>query len=215
MLRKLFHILAAASVLVGCNTALLDNTGEVGYLAVDFSCDDSTKAAEIDLSGYSVSIKGQTLDFSLESTCGELPAVLELVPGDYEISVSSPNEASAVFDTPIYSSFEEFTIVTDVTLSLSMVLKNVQVTFLTSPTFDSSTVESCSVTVSNGEDSLTWALTDIENNRSGYFMSASVLYISLEGMAKNGNPLKYDDVISDVMLSEHYRITLGEYVPVI
>jgi hypothetical protein len=27
--------------------------------------------------------------------------------------------------------------------------------------------------------------------------------------------LRYDDVIYDVRQSEHYRITLGEYVPVI
>lgn len=215
MLRKLFHILAAASVMVGCNTAHLENSEEVGWLAVDFSCGDDTKAGEIDLSGYSVSIKGNApLDYSLESTCGELPAVLDLKPGDYEISVSSPNAAQAAF-TPIYSSSEDFTIEAGKTKSLSVVLTNVQITLLPSSTFNSDTVALCSVTVSNGESELTWNLDDVTEEKTGFFKNASVLYISLEGKAMNGNDLKYDSAIYDVKQSEHYKITLGECVPTI
>ena len=207
--------MAAASVMVGCNTAHLENSTEVGWLAVDFSYGDETKAGDIDLSGYSVSIKGNApLDYSLESTCGELPAVLELKPGDYEISVSSPNAAQAAF-TPIYSSSKDFTISAGQTRSVSLLLSNVQVSFQTSDSFNADTVDSCLIVVSNGEDELTWSLDDVLDGRTGYFTGASKLYIHLEGTARNSVALRYDDVIYDVRQSEHYRITLGEYVPVI
>ncbi|MBP3563346.1 MAG: DUF4493 domain-containing protein [Bacteroidales bacterium] len=215
MFRKLLHILAAAYVLVGCDTALLENAGVSGWLAVDLSCGDDTKAGGSAFAGYPVSINGKTLDYSLESTCGELPALLELAPGGYEIHVSSPNAAPAAFDTPIYSSSEDFTIEAGKTSSVSVVLSTVQVTLLPSSTFNTSTVASCSVTVSNGEASLTWNLADVAAERTGYFKEASVLYISLEGVAKNGNVLKFNSAIYDVAPSDHHRITLGEYVPTI
>ena len=215
MLRKLFHILAAASVLAGCNPAVLDDVAETGWLVVDFSCFDDVRAGETDLSDYTVVINGVSSDYSLESICGELPAVLELLPGDYEISVSSPDAAPAMFDTPIYSSSEEFTIVAGKTRSVSLLLSNVQVTMIESSSFNASTVKSCSITVSNGYASLTWSLGDVAGGRTGYFADASVLYINLEGEAMNGTALSYSDVIYDVERSQHHRITLGEYVPVI
>lgn len=209
MLRKLFHILAAASVMVGCNTALLENAGEVGYLSVDFSCGDSTKAAEIDLSGYSVSIKGKTLDFSLESTCGELPAVVELVPGDYEISVSSPNAAPAVFDTPIYSSFTEFSITKGITVSLTMLLGNVSVIVKKSDQFNASTVRQCSVVVGNEYGELTWNLDDITSERKGYFRPSDFLTIHAEGTTSSGVRFEFDDTLLGVETGDLHIITMG------
>lgn len=215
MLRKLLYILASACLLTGCDASLREETGEVGWLSVDFSCSDDVKAGEAGFSAYSVAITGVSLEYSMRTTCGEMPAVLELKPGDYSISVSSPGGASAAFDVPIYSSSKEFTITAGQTRSVSLLLSNVQVSFLISETFNSDTVASCAITVSNGDAELTWSLDDVLNGRSGYFTGASRLYIHLEGTARNGVALKYNDVIYDVRQSEHYRITLGEYVPVI
>ena len=215
MLRKLLYILAAASLLAGCDASLREDVCETGWLAVDFSCNDDVKAGETDLSRYSVSITGYSLEYALRTTCGELPDLLELKPGDYTISVSAPGEASAAFDVPIYSSSKDFTISAGQTSSVSLLLSNVQVSFKTSASFNADTVASCLIAVSNGEDELTWSLDDVHNERVGYFTGASKLYIHLEGIARNGAALRYDDVIYDVRQSEHYRITLGEYVPVI
>jgi hypothetical protein len=215
MFRKLLYILAAASLLVGCEVSLREDVAQVGWLAVDFSCNDDVKAGETDLSAYSVSITGSSLEYTLRTTCGELPDLLELKPGEYAISVSSPGEASAAFDEPIYSSSKDFTISAGQTRSVSLLLSNVQVSFQTSDSFNADTVASCLIAVSNGEDELTWSLDDVLDGRTGYFTGASKLYIHLEGTARNGVALRYDDVIYDVRQSEHYRITLGEYVPVI
>ena len=215
MFRKLLYILAAASLLAGCDASLREDVCETGWLAVDFSCNDDVKAGETDLSRYSVSITGYSLEYALRTTCGELPDLLELKPGDYTISVSAPGEASAAFDVPIYSSSKDFTISAGQTSSVSLLLSNVQVSFKTSASFNADTVASCLIAVSNGEDELTWSLDDVLDRRTGYFTGASKLYIHLEGIARNGAALRYDDVIYDVRQSEHYRITLGEYVPVI
>ena len=215
MLRKLLYILAAASLLAGCDASLREDVCETGWLAVDFSCNDDVKAGETDLSRYSVSITGYSLEYALRTTCGELPDLLELKPGDYTISVSAPGEASAAFDVPIYSSSKDFTISAGQTSSVSLLLSNVQVSFKTSASFNADTVASCLIAVGNGEDELTWSLDDVLDGRTGYFTGASKLYIHLEGTSRNGAALRYDDVIYDVRQSEHYRITLGEYVPVI
>ena len=212
MFRKLLHILTAAYVLVGCNTILPEHSAEVGWLVVDFSCSDETKTGYPEFSAYNVSIKGISVDYIKECTLGDLPEILELVPGDYNISLSSTDHGPAVFDVPIYSSSVDFTIEADATRSVSMILSNVQVTLSASETFNIDTVESCTVTVSDGDASLIWSFEDLLKGRTGYFTGASVLYIELEGRAKNGNMLKYNDIIYDVKPSQHHRITFGEAV---
>jgi hypothetical protein len=58
MLRKLLYILASACLLTGCDASLREETGEVGWLSVDFSCSDDVKAGEAGFSAYSVAITG-------------------------------------------------------------------------------------------------------------------------------------------------------------
>lgn len=216
MFRKLFHILATASVLVGCSTAAIEEAKTVGYLAVGFSCGENelTKAGDESVADYPVEIRSIASDessqpYELISTCGELPAVLELEPGGYTITVSSPNAAPAAFDTPIYSSSKDFTIRTGVTVSMTLLLQNVAVTVLASEAFLAD-AEECTVTVGNEYGMLTWSLTDVTSKRTGYFTPSSFLTIHAEGKTKAGVPFEYSDTIWDVKPSEHHNITMGK-----
>ena len=206
--------MATASVLVGCNATLIDDAGEVGWLMIGFSGgDESTKVGTADYSSYIVTMAGPS-QYTLESTYGELPTVLELEPGDYTITVSTPGEAMAAF-TPIYSSSKNFTIEAGKTSSVTLLLANVAVTLLPSDTFNRDTVESCEAVVSYEGHDLKWTLDDILNGRTGYFIgSASTVRISLEGLAKkDGKKLEYHQTIHDIEVPVNLKVTLGEWIP--
>lgn len=206
MTRKLLNILATAFVLAGCSTEVLETPGTVGYLVVDLYQDGSlaTKAWASDLLEYDIVISGPD---NVACKCADLPPVLELEPGLYTISASSPDKAPAAFSQPIYGSSVNFEIKGGETKSVKLIctMQNVKVTVNPSAAFKAQ-VTSYTVTVDNGEGRLTWTQADVDEGKEGFFTVAP-LSVSMRGISQTGVSLSYDGLISEVDPADHHIIS--------
>lgn len=210
MIRKLLYILAIALLSAGCASEMADSPKEVGYLVVsiDWDSHDMTKAAEVDMSEFDIIISGQE---EISCKCAELPEILELSPGAYSISVSSPGQEPAAFDQPMYGGHTTFDIKNGQTSSVKLIcsMLNMKVTVNPSTAFTSQ-VKTYEVTVDNGYGKLIWTKADVDDGKAGYFTVAP-LSVSLTGVSLGDAALSYYGLISDVEASDHHIISFDTF----
>lgn len=206
MTRKLFNLLITAFVLAGCAAEVVGTPETIGYLVVDLSQGEGliTKVSDEDMMEYDIVITGPD---NLTCKCAELPSVLELEPGSYTISASSPGCEPAAFSQPIYASSTGFDIREGETTSVKLIctMQNVKVTVNPSAAFKAQ-VKSYSVTVDNGEGRLTWTQADVDEGKEGFFTVAP-LFVSMRGLSQTGVSLSYDGIIRDVEATDHHIIS--------
>lgn len=209
MIRKLFNILTAVLVLSGCAAEIDQASDGVGYLVLDLSClADDTKSLQTDPSDFDIAITGQQDIFC---KCADLPGIIELEPGMYSISASSPGQEPAAFDQPMFGGNTSFEIRKGETASVKLIcpMLNMKVTVKPSAAFLSQ-VSSYTVTVSNGYGELVWTEADVQDGRAGYFTVAP-LQVNLTGVSVAGVALSYDGMISEVEASDHHIISFDSF----
>lgn len=228
-MKKIFFQIAAVALLAGCIENELPQKKEIGSFSIsveDVADDYITKSeSTFDINTFEVNITGPYFEWS--GTYGSMPELFENVAaGDYQITVASPGQAEAAFDTPSVSGKQEFTVEVDEITSVKVIctIDNVKVSI--NPTDDFFTeLSSYTISVSNGTsaaNTLIWtneelaganyALLTKENAdqaRAGYFKVANSLNVYVTGYrAVSQEEAVYEMVISPIAAKDHYILNL-------
>lgn len=205
-------ILSAIVALVGCKKGDVDTMGRVQF---SVECDQNlivkSGVTEADMSTFIITL--DRLDGWQKSfVYSELPEILEMVPGSYTITVTSPNAEPAKFEQPIFGGSAAFEILAGEVTPVSVVcsIQNVKVTFKPSADFNKE-LSHYTVTVSNGVNSLIWNKQDILDGKAGYFtVTEEGLSISVYGyrVIDDSTPVDFSAYIPKIMSREHHIINL-------
>ncbi len=239
MKRILYFIIAAAAILAGCNTEII--VYEASGVSFDLECktdytpvvtvadskassdDDIINALSIDIERQDDGWKKKYAPYSTVRG-----TVIELAPGSYNLTASSPEKKDAAFDQPIFEGTTEFEIMTGRITELETItceIRNTMVTICLSENFVNS-LSAYTVTVSNGKGNLSWnknpEVDDFEptvekgktvyvGTKAGYFTPSS-LTVTVHGILGEGFEARTTKIIADVNAAEHHKIYLDANV---
>ncbi|MCM1320273.1 MAG: DUF4493 domain-containing protein [Muribaculaceae bacterium] len=192
-----------------------DKTGEVSFrkMVVEVNNDvNEVRASEVNVGEFLVEVTSTSGSTEYAGTYAEMPEVITLPVGDYTVTVKSPSNPDAAWDTPYYEGTQKFTVVeNEVTFVDPVVCKigNIKVTVL----YDSKLLpymeDDCMVSVQTGIGArLDFAK---DEKRSGNFR-----YVEGEGTAtlvatfKGTVDENYEENLrtyTDVAPGNHYIIT--------
>lgn len=223
MRKILYFLIITAVAFAGCKKNNNDTEG-TGRLEVKLSSsgDYITKSDNTEVNNFIVSISkkdGWKQEFE---KYGSMPSILDLGPGEYTISASSPIKKEASFDLPIYGASKDFTIrAGEVTpLSLVCTLQNMKVTLKPSENFKKE-LSNYTVTITNAaswtspdiaDKNLVWNKADVDASKPGYF-SVAPLSIKVDGYRRIDNSEAHANLsITDVAAKDHHIIKLDAKV---
>lgn len=108
-------LMAAAMVFAGCEEKPVETlpTGLQLRVSADGASVDKIVKSESSIEVNDFVINIEKKDGKMSKTCAyaELPALLELSPGEYSVIVSSPSEEALGWESPVYSGTKDFEIV--------------------------------------------------------------------------------------------------------
>lgn len=227
--------MAAAAVLTGCNTEVIEHKG-TGTLKVDLSCrsglnEVETKATDDEIINDLVIDIQRPYDnwtVKYEPFSSIRGKVVELGSGDYILTASSPAKEHAAFEQPIYQGSKDFKILTGQVTTLDVIcrIQNMKVTVNLSDNFVKE-LSGYTVTVGNGKGNLNWnktAETDdfkpvyldgqtyFTGKRSGWF-TAAPLTITIDGHRSIDNTMASATLIIDeVNPADHHIVNIDANV---
>ena len=225
-------IIAAAAVLTGCNTVLIESEG-VGHLSLELTASDeyvaTSKAdgANENVNEFVITIKNKADGSIVKSYArfADMPQVIDLMSGAYTIEASSPATLPAAFNQPIYGTSHDFTVkIGEVSAErLICTLQNVKVTFSLTEAFTRE-LDTYTISVSNGDavaNTLYWTNvpTELEGQyttktiaTAGYFHAAP-LTIRVDGKRTvDGSEAYHVIKINDAQPRDHYIVKLDAKV---
>lgn len=191
---KLTAVALFAALLVGCNNGNLSWGGEenpnisnkghlsLSEMTVDCRIDESdpevgvlsTRAtrASVDVSNFDCSIINENNEVVLSFKYSERPTeAIELATGDYIFKMVSGEVPAAAWESPVYGAIKPFKIVRNETTTLTEIvcsLMQIKVTVTYAPDLLERLGEKTITTVSVGENSLEYTLTE---SRAGFFLA--------------------------------------------
>ena len=125
-MKKIIYIVfaIAAAVLSGCRPQVVESqsglqltitTDQNGYV------DKIVKSGTgVDINAFIVTIARKDGKYSNTWSYAELPSLIELSTGEYNVSVTSPETAPVAWDTPVYGASKDFAIVAGVVTPLEI-----------------------------------------------------------------------------------------------
>lgn len=192
-----------------------DATGSVNFrkMVVEVSSKETqVRSSSVDVASFVVDIISETGVTAYSGTYAALPEVVTLPVGNYTVSVKSPANPDADWDTPYYEGSQKFSIKeNDVTYVDPVVCKlaNVKVSVRFDAKLTSQMADDCTVTVETG----TGATLQFAKNetRSGYFRyvageGSHTLVATFHGTVE-GNIEENFRTYTDVAPGNHYIIT--------
>lgn len=191
-MKKIFLIiLAAAAVFAGCRKNVVYVADGKGSLSLAISGSDelndrniSVKSVGSDvINDFDVVISRKSGEEYAAYKVGEFPELLDMVHGEYIVTVSSPEAAPVAWEQPIYEGRSEFTVMRDMIskVEVTCAVKNVKVSVNCTEKFLSEVID-YSIVITTADGSLTWSGDDV-NVRSGWF-SAAPMSIYIKGYRK-------------------------------
>ncbi len=233
-MKKIIYIVfaIAAAVLSGCRPQVVESqsglqltitTDQNGYV------DKIVKSGTgVDINAFIVTIARKDGKYSNTWSYAELPSLIELSTGEYNVSVTSPETAPVAWDTPVYGASKDFAIVAGVVtpLELECTLMNMKNSVYCSQNF-MDRLSTFEVKISNADGHLVWGVDEVgvytessegvktivkEPSKYAYF-SVEALTINVDGYRELDNTtanLKYE--IKDVAARDHHIIFLDAYV---
>ena len=229
IMRKLFiAFMTGLVLLVGCKKeTVVEGPGELSLaITYDGSFTEmpglKSRAVEsagpqvvqgVDMSRFLVKLTRPVHGWTRTYVFGDMPEILELVPGHYTIEVTSPDQAPAKFEQPIFGGESEFDIETGKVAAVSIVctIKNVKVTFNPSENFNKELAD-YSVKVSNGVGAfLLWTKQDILDGKAGFFtLNNNPFEIHVDGVRAidDTTPATFDAQIKGAQARDHIIVKL-------
>ncbi|MBR5103917.1 MAG: DUF4493 domain-containing protein [Bacteroidales bacterium] len=233
-MRKIKYMLfaIAAVALSGCRPQVIESqsglqlkitTDHNGYV------DKVVKSGTgMDVNTFIVNIARKDGKYSNTWSYAEIPALIELSTGEYNVSVTSPETALVAWDTPVYSGSVDFAIVAGVVTPLEVVctLQNMKNSVYCSQHFMDRLTD-FEVKISNADGHLVWGADEVgiytessngdktivkSPSKHAYF-SVEALTVNVDGYREIDNTtanLKYE--IKDVAARDHHIIYLDAHV---
>lgn len=191
-MKKIFLIiLAAAAVFAGCRKNVAYVADGKGSLSLSISGSDelndrniNVKSVDNDLiNDFDVVISRKSGEEYAAYKVGEFPELLDMVPGEYIVTVSSPDAAPVAWEQPIYEGRSEFTVMRDMIskVEVTCAVKNVKVSVNCTEKFLSEVID-YSIVITTADGSLTWNADEV-NVKSGWF-SAAPMNVYIKGYRK-------------------------------
>ena len=212
---------AAVAVLASCNKNVVENPQAMGSLslALSYEGEYQTKAdvPEVNVNNFKITLERPVDGYVRVFTYSELKRQIDneggvpLVPGNYEITASSPDNAPAAFEQPIFEGSSEFTIKTGEVTSVAVncTLQNMMVTIEPTSSFTNELVN-YTVVIDNGAGTLVWTKEEVERGVAGYFTVAP-LHIHVDGFRYIDDlapAAVFDGDITNVAAKDHHIIRL-------
>ncbi len=222
----------AATVFAGCkeNIVEVSNSGLQLTITADDSYVDKVVKSEsaVDFSNFVVSIEKKDGKYTKEWTCAELPALIELAPGEFTVTVASPASEPVAWNQPVYGAVKDFTIVEGVVTPVDIVctLQNMKNSVYCSQHLVDE-LTTFQVTVTNPDGHLVWSADEVgiytqaedgtktivrEPAKQGYF-TVKDLDVTVNGYRAVDNStatLSYQ--IKDVAPRDHHILYVDAYV---
>lgn len=170
----------------------------------------SGNAPEVDEGNFDVVITKKTGEPYRTFKLGEMPEVLEMIPGNYVISVTSPDRLPAGWEQPVYGTEREFVVVRNsiTPLELRCTIQNVKVSVNCSDKFLAE-VTDYSIIVSNGTGSLTWNEAEVTEGQTGWFEPSTLtVFISGHRAIDPTEVAELDFKIKDVNPADHIILNI-------
>ena len=224
--------MAAAMVIAGCKEKPIETLPSGLQLRVSAdgtSVDKVVKSeASIDVNAFVISIEKKDGKMSKTCTYAELPALLELSPGEYSVNVSSPSENALGWETPVYGGTKDFEIVEGTVTPIDLVctLQNMKNSVYCSQHLVNE-LKTYEVKVANEDGSLVWSAdevgiytenengekTIIRNPAKYAYFTVAPLSINVDGYRQIDNTtatLSYE--IKNVAARDHHILYVDAYV---
>lgn len=176
------------------------------------SQENQVRASDVNVGEFLVEVVSSTGSTEYVGTYADMPEIVTLPVGDYTVTVKSPSNPDAAWESPYYEGSQNFTVKeNEVTFVDPVVCKlaNVKVTVKYDPALLSVMDDDCTVTVQAGTGAqLVYAKTE---TRSGHFRyvsgeGAATLVATFRGTVEN-NPEENFRTYTDVAPGNHYIIT--------
>lgn len=233
-MKKIFYMAmaVAATVFAGCkeNIVEVSKSGLQLTITADDSFVDKVVKSEsaVDFSNFVVSIEKKDGKYTKEWTCAELPALIELAPGEFTVTVASPASEPVAWNQPVYGAVKDFTIVEGVVTPVDIVctLQNMKNSVYCSQHLVDE-LTTFQVTVTHPDGHLVWSADEVgiytqaedgtktivrEPAKQGYF-TVKDLDVTVNGYRAVDNStatLSYQ--IKDVAPRDHHILYVDAYV---
>ena len=233
-MKKIFYMAmaVAATVFAGCkeNIVEVSKSGLQLTITADGSFVDKVVKSEsaVDFSNFVVSIEKKDGKYTKEWTCAELPALIELAPGEFTVTVASPASEPVAWNQPVYGAVKDFTIVEGVVTPVDIVctLQNMKNSVYCSQHLVDE-LTTFQVTVTHPDGHLVWSADEVgiytqaedgtktivrEPAKQGYF-TVKDLDVTVNGYRALDNStatLSYQ--IKDVAPRDHHILYVDAYV---
>ena len=233
-MKKIFYMVmaVAATVLAGCkeNIVEVSKSGLQLTITADDSYVDKVVKSEsaVDFSNFVVSIEKKDGKYSNEWTCAELPTLIELAPGEFTVTVASPESEPVAWNQPVYGAVKDFTIVEGVVTPVDIVctLQNMKNSVYCSQHLVDE-LTTFQVTVTNPDGHLVWSADEVgiytqaedgtktivrEPAKQGYF-TVQDLDVTVNGYrAVDNSTATISYQIKDVAPRDHHILYVDAYV---
>ena len=106
--------MAAAMMFAGCGKEIVESPAglQLKVTADGESIDKIVKSeSAIDVNTFEINLEKKDGKVSMSWVYGEMPSLVELSPGEYTVTVSSPSEEVLGWETPVYGAVKDFEIV--------------------------------------------------------------------------------------------------------
>ena len=234
MKKILLTILAVAAVMTSCKKEVFpERPSGKGTLTLLLGCEkgeyiEVKSATEVDKSNFNITIykledeRGQASDWSKSWVYSEFPEAVELAPGKFKITATSPETRTVAWDAPKYYGETEFTIVEDVItpVELECTLSNMKVSVKLTDNFIgelSEYVISVTGDYATGRETLEWTQADFtagnQSPKDGYFDVAKLTVKITGKRAVDGtSPIPVTYEIKDGQARDHHILNIDAVV---
>lgn len=233
IMKKYIYIALAAAAMIsaGCENNIVD-AGQTG-LQLKISAEGTyvdkivKSSADVNVDEFVVSIQKKDGKFSDTWTYAELPSLVELSSGEYNVTVTSPQTEPVAWEQPSYAATKDFAIVNGTVTPVDMVctLQNMKNSVYCSQHFIDQ-LTNFNVKIANEDGFLVWTADQVgvyteengvktitrEPSKRAYF-SVKELDINVDGYREiDGTTAHLTYEINNVAPRDHHIIYLDAYV---
>ncbi len=231
MKKYILIALAAATMLAGCKDPIQEvgNTGLQLKISAEGTYVDKVvkSSSAVDVNEFIVSVEKKDGKYANTWTYAELPSLVELSSGEYNVTVTSPDTEAVAWEQPAYAATKDFAIVNGVVTPVDMVctLQNMKNSVYCSQHFMDQLTD-FNVKISNEDGFLVWGADEVgvytekdgvktitkEPAKRAYF-SVKEIAINVDGYRElDGTTANLTYEIKNVAARDHHIIYLDAHV---